>query len=393
MAVELRLPRLTISMNEALVIAWLKDEGEWVEKGEDLVEVEVDKGVIAISTPASGILLRVIVREGSAVPVGGLLAFIGEAGEEVPEVIVEEVPREAKAVARAAEEGAPLSRTGKFIASPAARHLAKELGVQIEEVEGTGPSGAVVEEDVRRFAEERARTVPVSSEEYEEIISLTGFRKAMAERMALSSRTVARATTIAEVDMGGVTELRERVAATFTAFTVKAAAQAITSFRVINSCLSGERILVKRHINIGVAVDSKQGLLVPVIRDADVKSLVEIDKIIRTLNQKASEEGLSLKDMSGGTFTVSNSGVLGSLLFTPIINYPESAILGMGKVMDTPVVRSGQIVIRPMMHLCLSYDHRIIEGAYSVRFLQRVKEILEDPEALLSGKEARDGAS
>ena len=369
MAVEIRMPQLTVTMSEAKVVRWCRQEGEEVEKGQPLLEVETDKAVVEIEAVASGHLLKILAREGEVVKVDELLAVIGQPGEEV----------------KLAGSVRPPVIQRRAI-SPAARRKAEAAHIDINRVVGTGPNGLVTEKDVLQFMEPAVLKPGVRQAKYgeEEVVPLSGIRKAMAERVDLSRKTVAQATTFAEVDMTEVGELRRKTQVPVTSYVLKAAIVALKDFPLINSSLVDNNIVLKKYINLGVAVSTEQGLVVPVIHHAEEKTIEEIAKKVEELVEKARKGQLSLSDISDGTFSVTNSGVFGSLFFAPIINYPESAIIGMGKVMKMPVVRDDQIVIRSMMHLSLSYDHRVIDGATAVSFLQRVKQGLEAPEVLVS---------
>jgi len=367
MAVEIKMPQLTVTMSEAKVVRWCRQEGEEVEKGQPLLEVETDKAAVEIEAVASGILLKVLAQEGEVVKVDGLLAVIGQPGEEV----------------KLAEPVRPAVNQRRAV-SPAARRKAEEAQIDINKVVGTGPDGLVTQRDVLKFMEQQAPEAGLRRSKYgeEEVVPLSGIRKAMAERVDLSHKTVAQTTTFAEVDVTEVLELHRRMQIPVTSYVLKAAIIALRQFPLINSSLVDNNIILKKYVNLGVAVSTDQGLVVPVIHNAEAKTIEEIAKRVEELAEKARRGQLALADVSDGTFSVTNSGVFGSLFFAPIINYPESAIIGMGKVMKMPVVRDDQIVIRSMMHLSLSYDHRVIDGATAVSFLQKVKQVLEVPEAL-----------
>ena len=377
MATEVRMLRLSDTMENATVVSWLKQEGDTVSEGDPLLEVETDKANVEITASVSGTLLKIVAPEGTIVEVGELLALIGDPVEPIPELEPAR-PEDAETAPPRLPVTEPIpSRRVK--AAPKARRLAQELGLSLEQIEGTGPGGLITEGDVRRFQEAQARKAPAQADlaAEEELIPLTALRRQIAERVSLSRRTMADVTTVAEVDMSAAVELRRTTSATYTAIVVKAVAMALRQFPIVNSTFSEKGIVLKKQINIGVAVAIEDGLVVPVIRQADAKSLGEINQELDAVASRARAGELTPGDMAGGTFTVTNSGVFGSLLFTPIINYPQSATLGMGKVMDTPIARDGQVVIRPMMFLCLSYDHRVMDGAVAVRFLQQVKEHLE----------------
>jgi len=413
MAFEVRVPQLTQTMSEATITRWLKREGEIVRAGEPLLEVVTDKATLEVESPAGGVVGRILVREGD-VPVGTTIAVLLEPGEKMPEM--------ASAAATPTAASAPGSPTapdrisppgpGRLRASPLARRVAEEQGVDLSRVTPTGPGGLITEADVRaylrasRASDEAAapagpspaaRPTPSAVQaspagrapalkddhEEEEVIPLVGVRKTIAERLSLSRRTAADVTTVAEVDMGEIAALREHLDFTYTAFVARAVAMALTEFPILNSRLVEDRIVVSRRVHLGVAVAVDDRLMVPVIRDAPTKSLHQIAAELAELSKLAAEGTLAPEQLSGSTFTLTNSGVFGSLLFTPIINPPESAILGMGKIAKTPVVRNDEIVIRPMMYLCLTYDHRVVDGAPAVRFLQRVKALLETPKMML----------
>ena len=385
MAVEIRMPQLTLTMSEAKVVRWCKREGEEIEKGQPLLEVETDKAAVEIEAVASGYVLKVLAQEGEVVKVDELLAVIGQPGEEIklaePSGPAAVQPETAATSANKVAGPAVIRRRA---VSPAARRKAEAAHIDINRVVGTGPDGLVTEKDVLQFMEQTALKPGVRQSKYgeEEVVPLSGIRKAMAERVDLSRKTVAQTTTFAEVDMTEVLDRRRKTQMPVTSYVLRAAIIAIKDFPLVNSSLVDNNIILKKYINLGVAVSTDQGLVVPVIHNAEAKTIEEIAKRVEELAEKARRGQLALADVSDGTFSVTNSGVFGSLFFAPIINYPESAIIGMGKVMKMPVVRDDQIVIRSMMHLSLSYDHRVIDGATAVSFLQRVKQVLEVPEAL-----------
>jgi pyruvate/2-oxoglutarate dehydrogenase complex dihydrolipoamide acyltransferase (E2) component len=280
--------------------------------------------------------------------------------------------------------------------SPVARRLAKEHGLNVDQVAGTGPGGTITKADVQRHLEAPRETQPATAEEesLEEpkisVIPLGDVRRVMSQRLTTSHQSIVQATTVADVDMTEIVRLRQRIPASFTAFVVKAAARAVAAYPFINASLDDDQIHLHNSVHMGVAVSLDEGLLVPVIRHAEHKSLAQIHQEIKDLSERARGRGLSAEELSGATMTITNSGVFGSLLFTPIIVAPQSATLGMGKVAPTPVVREGQIVARDILYLCLSYDHRFLDGAIAVRYLQKVRAHLEDPIALLwDGQEKR----
>jgi len=374
---EVRMPVLSQSMIQGRVVEWLINEGDSVDKGAVLVIVESDKATHELEAPQGGILHKILVEAGTEVDVDTLLAIIADAGERV--TLLDDSTPSQPAPAGTSMPTTPTITAGRRPISPAAKRLAQELGIDVTQVPGTGEDGLVTEKDVRAFKDKRA--VPAMSEtEDVQVIPLTGQRGRIAERMALSRRTAADVTTVMDVDMGQVVRVRSTTKFSYTAYVAWATAQALREFPLLNAWVAEDRILVKRPIHMGVAVAIEGALVVPVIRNVDRKSVGEIDQEINNLGVKGRAGQLTPDDMKGSTFTVTNSGVFGSLLFTPIINLPEVAVLGMGKVAEAAVVRQGQVVAAMVMYLCLSYDHRAVDGATAVQFLQAVKNRLEKPE-------------
>ena len=390
MAEQVRMPRLSQDMTRGRIVEWLKQEGESVKEGEPLLSIETDKAEVEVQAPHAGILRRVLVGAGEEVEVGTPLAILGQAEENIDELLrkgespPKPPPRAAEVAAPPATSGTPLQAPSlpagkRQPVSPVARRVARELGVEVSQVVGTGAAGLVTEEDVRAFASRGAAKPAGEVPENVEVIPFTGIRRRIAERLSLSRHTAADVTTVADVDMTEVAALRKQSGLSYTAYVAWATARALREFPILNASLEGDRILIKKDIHLGVAVALEHGLVVPVIRFADGKSVEQISQEMDALATRAREGQLGPAELTGSTFTVTNSGAFGSLLFTPIINQPEVAVLGMGKVADTPVVRDGQVVVRKVMYLCLSYDHRVVDGAPAVQFLQSVKRRLERP--------------
>jgi len=353
-------------MTEGTVVQWFKKEGERVEKGEPVVEVLSDKVTYEVEAPASGVVRKILAEEGVDVPVAETLAIITAPDEELPEVeVVAEAP-----VERVEE---------RILASPAAKRLAREYDVNLAQVTGTGPEGRIVEEDVKRFVE-GAKAAP----RVREVVPLTGIRKTAAERVSLSARTAPHSTITMEVDMSNTAKLREKFKVSYTDILIKGVAKALTDHPVMNSTLKKDQIKIFEDVNIGVAVGTEKGLVVPVIRNADKKEVEEISSALKKLVEKAREGKLARKEMSGGTFTITNLGMFGVDVFTPIINPPETAILGVGRVVEKAVVVDKEIVVKPVMQLSLSFDHRVVDGVPAAYFLQKAKQILESPESLFT---------
>ena len=422
MTVEIRVPTLGESVSEATIARWMKKPGEFVARDEPVVEVETDKVNLEIPAPAAGRLTEILAPEGTDVEVGAVVGRIDEtaaAEAEAPQSAREATA--AEAVAEAAEAvAAPVAEAVDAPplrgAGPAARRLAAEAGIALAEVPPSGPKGNVTKADVLAAAAGRAEAprlrevppekapeeVPPSGEALrapapgrrEERVRMTRLRRRIAERLKEAQNTAAMLTTFNECDMTAVLELRARyreafekrhgVRLGFMSFFVKAAIEALRAFPAVNAEIDGEDIVYKYYYDIGVAVSTDQGLVVPVLRDADQLSFAEIERQIAELGARAREGRLGIAELTGGTFTITNGGVFGSLLSTPILNPPQVGILGMHRIQKRPMVMpDGSIEARPMMYLALTYDHRIIDGREAVRFLVRIKECIEDPQRML----------
>ncbi|MFQ3630821.1 2-oxoglutarate dehydrogenase complex dihydrolipoyllysine-residue succinyltransferase [Roseiflexus sp.] len=396
MAVEIKVPTLGESIVEATVGAWRKHEGDPIAAGEVLVELETDKVTVEVAAEESGVLSRILKPDGAVVTMGETLGFITETA--------------AAPVAAQLHDGASGARV---MATPVARRVAETQGVNIAAIPGSGPGGRVTKEDVlkregmhRPAPADHAPPPPVSppaptptpaavsgEERREERIRMSRRRQTIAARLVEAQRTAAMLTTFNEIDMSAVIDLRKRhrdqfrerhgIGLGFMSFFTKAVIGALKAFPLLNAEIRGDDIIVKRYYDIGIAVSTDEGLVVPVLRDADRLSFAEIERGIEELARRARESKLTIADLQGGTFTITNGGIFGSLMSTPILNTPQVGILGMHKIQERPVALNGQVVIRPMMYVALSYDHRIIDGREAVSFLVRVKELVEDPERLL----------
>jgi len=372
MVTKIVMPKLGEFMEDGLVGQWLKKEGEPVKKGEIIVVVEGEKMTYELEAPASGLLRKILAPEGSSVPVFNTIAIIGEPGEEIPEIKVEvkeaeEETRKVVVLERVEEARA------RIRASPAVKRLAQEYGVDLTQVVGSGPEGAIIASDIEKFIEK------TGTRKVERVIPLTGARKVMAKRMLYSVSTAPHCSLSLQVDASETVKLHEERGLSYTSILVKAIAEALEKHRIMNSTVEDERIKIFESINIGVAVATENGLVVPVVHDANKKSFIEIHSTVENSVKRAREDSLSRKEATGGTFTVTNLGMFGVDEFTPIINPPESAILGVGRIAEKPVVVNGDIAIKPMMQLTLSFDHRAIDGATAAKFLQTLKKIIEAP--------------
>jgi 2-oxoglutarate dehydrogenase E2 component (dihydrolipoamide succinyltransferase) len=417
-AVEIHVPELGESVADATVGRWLKQEGEAVESGEPLVELETDKINFEVEAEQDGVLESIAKGEGETVNVGEVIGTIGE-GDGRPAAEPEEEEAEERAGAEQPEAETEAEKTEEadghremeegVRASPSVRKLAQEYDIDLAGVSGSGSGGRITREDVERLIREQSRTAapeedgrreerPAPAAEdgrgaLEERVRMSRRRQTIARRLVEAQQTAAMLTTFNEADMSSVMELRDRrkeefqerhgVKLGFMSFFTKASIGALKAFPKINSELRGDELILKHYYDIGVAVNTEEGLVVPVVRDADKKSFADIEREIGELAEKARERKLALEDLQGGTFTITNGGIFGSLVSTPILNAPQVAILGMHKIQERPIVVDGRVEARPMMYLALSYDHRIVDGADAVRFLVRIKELIEDPTSLL----------
>ncbi len=388
--IEVKVPELSESVSSATLVTWHKKVGDSVQEGENLIDIETDKVVLELPAAKSGTLVRLLKQNGDQV---------------VSREVIAEIDTEAKAAAAAPAPAAEPAAPGAV--SPAVRKLAREQEVDAQSLQGTGRNGRVTKEDVLAAAVPAAPApaapAPVaaapaapaapSGNRAEQRVPMTRIRQRIAERLLQSQQTTAMLTTFNEINMQAVMDMRARykdafekkhgVKLGFSCFFVKAVVAALQKFPIINASVDGNDIIYHGYFDVGVAIGSERGLVVPILRDADQLSFADIEKKIAEFSARAKAGKLTLEELSGGTFTISNGGVFGSMLSTPIINPPQSGILGIHATKDRPVVENGQIVIRPMNYFALSYDHRIIDGREAVQFLVAIKEALENPERLL----------
>ncbi len=392
MSTEIKVPVLPESVADATLAAWHKGVGDFVEEGDNLVDLETDKVMLEVPATVSGTIKEILVEEGTDVTEGTVLAVI-EAGEA--------------AAAPAAKEEAPAAESADDAAmSPTVRRLVEENNLDITQIPATGKNGRHVKEDIENFLNAqkapkkeapKAAAAPAAAipqgERVEQRVPMTRLRARIAERLLEASNTTAMLTTFNEINMRPVMEMRKKYQDQFTkthdvrlgfmSFFIKAAVEALKKYPAVNASIDGNDIVYHGYFDIGVAVSSPRGLVVPIIRDADQLSFAEIEKQIIEYATKAKEGTLTIEEMTGGTFTITNGGVFGSMMSTPIINPPQSGILGMHKTYERPIAENGEIVIAPMMYVAHSYDHRIIDGKEAVGFLVAIKEALEDPASML----------
>ena len=424
MASEIRVPTLGESVTEATIAQWYKKPGDAVAMDEPLCELETDKVTIEVPAQSAGVLAEVVVNEGETVEVGALLGSIGEgAGTAAPAASeAAAAPAETPQAETASEAEKPQEPTPSPAAptqmappdkqidtsalSPAARRVVEEHGLDPAQITGTGKDGRLTKEDALKAVgggqtapaspAPPAAAAPIAAAQQgarEERVKMTRLRKTIAARLKESQNTAAQLTTFNEVDMGALMDVRREykdlfeqkygARLGFMGFFARACVTALSEIPAINAEVTEDEIIYKNYVNMGIAVGTEKGLVVPVIRDVQNMGLADIELAVAEMGRKARDGKLAIDDLQGGTFTMSNGGVYGSLMSTPILNMPQSGILGMHKIQDRPVVMDGQIVVRPMMYLALSYDHRIVDGKEAVTFLVRVKESLEDPERLL----------
>ncbi len=406
MAIEIKAPTFPESVADGTVATWHKKPGEAVKRDELIVDIETDKVVIEVLAEADGVLAEIIKNEGDTVLSNELLGKLNEGGAAAPAAPAAAAP----AAAPAAQAAAPAAAGGDdAILSPAARKLAEEAGIDPNSIAGTGKGGRVTKEDVVAAVEAKknapaasakpaapAAEAPIfaAGDRVEKRVPMTRLRAKVAERLVEAQSAMAMLTTFNEVNMKPIMDLRSKykdlfekkhngVRLGFMSFFVKAATEALKRFPGVNASIDGNDIVYHGYQDIGVAVSSDRGLVVPVLRNAEFMSLAEIEGGIANFGKKAKEGKLTIEDMTGGTFTISNGGVFGSLLSTPIVNPPQTAILGMHKIQERPMAVNGQVVILPVMYLALSYDHRLIDGKEAVSFLVAIKDLLEDPARLL----------
>jgi len=399
--IEVKVPQLSESVAEATLLDWHKKEGEKVARDENLIDIETDKVVLELPAPADGVLVKIMKKAREAVGSGDVIAQI-DTEAKAAAAAAPAAPKPAAAPPPAAKAAAPVM--------PSAQKLAAERGIDTSRVQGTGRDGRVTKGDVLEAARPQAApqpqaraalqqpTPPINLEQLlagrpEQRVPMSRLRQRVAERLVQSQSTAAILTTFNEVNMQPVVEMRKRyqerfekehgVRLGFMSFFIKAAVHALKRFPVVNASIDGTDIVYHGYFDIGVAVGSPRGLVVPILRDADHMSFAEIEKKIADYGKRAQDGKLALEELTGGTFSISNGGVFGSMLSTPIINPPQSAILGVHATKDRPVAENGQVVIRPMNYLALSYDHRIIDGREAVLFLVAIKEALEDPARLI----------
>lgn len=416
MAIDIKVPEIGESITEGVLVRWLKEEGEQIHEGDPLFELETDKATTEVPAPGDGVL-KIQTEEGATVEIGQTVGALEEGKGEVKEKKdtgkqqKEKKPKKERkpekdttSESKPKEERKEGEEDDNAVASPAARELIREHHLDLQQITGNGHQGRITREDVERYLKEREKSTkekkpdkapaPTSGHEREETREpMSAIRQRIAERLVRSQQTTATLTTFNEVDLSEVLKIRKQHREAFAkkhdtdlglmSFFVKAVVSALRELPIVNARIDRNEITHPNQIHVGVAVSTENGLMVPVVRDADLKSFAQIEKDINAFAEKAREGKIRPEDLQQGTFTITNGGVFGSMLSTPILNPPQSGILGMHAIEKRPVVRDDEIVIRPMMYLALTYDHRLIDGREAVLFLRHVKEQIEDPTRLL----------
>jgi pyruvate dehydrogenase E2 component (dihydrolipoamide acetyltransferase) len=417
MPYEFRFPDIGEGLTEGEIVRWLVKEGDEVKEGQSLVEIETDKALAEIPSPKTGVILKILARDKEIVKVGQVIVVFGEKGEGVisaapplkPKSVgvvgeLEEAPDEPAVTEKRSAVEKPTFVSSHVLAAPAVRALARELGVDIEKVKGTGAEGRVVEKDVRQASEAREKPAepaqpPTKVKKYDfygyvERVPLRGVRRSIAKAMVKSKYTAPHVTAMDEADVTELWKIKEKekktaekmsTKLTILPFIIKAVVAGLKEHPYLNASLDdeNEEIVLKKYFNIGVATDTPEGLMVPVVKNAGDKSILHLAEELLQLSEKARSRKIDLADLKGGTFTITNYGAVGGMYGTPIINHPEVAILGVGRMKEMPVIRDGKVEIRKVLFISLSFDHRVVDGAEAARFLNTVIARLEDPDLIL----------
>ncbi|HYQ02048.1 MAG TPA: 2-oxoglutarate dehydrogenase complex dihydrolipoyllysine-residue succinyltransferase [Polyangiaceae bacterium] len=401
MAIELKVPTVGESITEVQMGEWLKGEGDSVTRDEVIAKIETDKVTVDLTAPNDGVLSQIKVKKGQTANVGDVIAYIEEGAAGAAKPKAEPAKSEAPKAAPKAEPQPETKSARPTIppqgfarVMPSARRALKERGLSPDDVEASGPGGRVLKEDVDRLKDKPAAAkAPVAQDRQEEVVAMSPFRKRIAERLVQSQQTAALLTTFNEVDMGPVMDLRKAhqeafqekygIKLGFMSFFVKATIEALKLIPSVNAEIRGNDIVYKNYYDIGVAVGGGKGLAVPIIRNAERLGFAEVELAIADFGKRAKDNKLELSELQGGTFTISNGGIYGSMMSTPIVNPPQSGILGLHAIQDRPMAVKGQVVIRPMMYIALTYDHRLVDGREAVTFLKRIKQCMEEPARIL----------
>nr|CAA54875.1 putative dihydrolipoamide succinyltransferase [Coxiella burnetii] len=402
MAIEIKVPTLPESVSDATVAKWYKKEGDSISRDENLVDLETDKVMLEVPAPKDGVVEKIVAKEGEVVKADQILALLKEGGSVAKEKEKKD-EKETKKEKEKKEEKKDKEKKEKTEEkesdlSPAVRRMVSEKDVDVEEIEGSGKGGRITKKDVEDYLEKQKEKPSEgkegpADERTEKRVPLSRIRQRVAERLVQVQQEAALLTTFNEINMQLVMELRKKyreefekkfkVRLGFMSFFTKAVVEALKRFPMVNASIDGSDIIYHNYYDIGIAIGTERGLIVPILRNAEKMNMADIEKQIREYASRAQEGRLNIEELTGGTFTITNGGTYGSLLSTPIINPPQTAILGMHKIMDRPTVENGEVVVRPIMQVALSYDHRVIDGREAVLFLVTIKELLEDPARMI----------
>ncbi|WP_267256923.1 2-oxoglutarate dehydrogenase complex dihydrolipoyllysine-residue succinyltransferase [Coxiella endosymbiont of Ornithodoros maritimus] len=399
MAIEIKVPTLPESVSDATVAKWYKKEGDSISRDENLVDLETDKVMLEVPAPKDGVVEKIVVKEGEVVKADQILALLKEDSAVVKEKEKKD-EKETRKEKEKKEEKKDKEKTEEKESdlSPAVRRMVSEKDVDVKEIEGTGKGRRITKKDVEYYLEKQKEKSSegkegLPDERMEKRVPLSRIRQRIAERLVQVQQEAALLTTFNEINMQSVMELRKKyreefekkfkVRLGFMSFFTKAVVEVLKRFPMVNASIDGSNIIYHNYYDIGIAIGTERGLIVPILRNAEKMNMADIEKQIREYASRAQEGHLNIEELTGGTFTITNGGTYGSLLSTPIINPPQTAILGMHKIMDRPTVENGEIVVRPIMQVALSYDHRVIDGREAVLFLVTIKELLEDPARII----------
>lgn len=390
MTTEIKMPQISMTMIDGTIVKWLKRNGDSVFAGEDLVEIQTDKIIDVLRSSLSGVIRKILAKEGEIVSVGGALCLVETTGKQEVEADSIETPQGSLSPIQQNEKKPRVSSARR--ASPLAKKIAHLKGIDLSTIKGTGPGGLIVKADLQTEVSSSQKAgsyiqphAPFLDSE-DEILPFDRIRQKIADNLMMSKRLAADVTTVADVNMDAIKAIRKILPLSYTAFIITATAKALKEYGTLNALVEEDRIILKKKININVAVATQSGLLTPVITNAGNKNVMTIAEDLADLGERGRKGELKLQDFENGTFTVTNSGTYGSIIFTPILNYPQSAVLGIGRIAMTPIVKNGDIIAAPMMYLSLTYNHRSIDGETAVKFLQRIKHYLEVPEEFFALK-------
>ena len=389
MSIEIKVPALPESVTDATIAKWYKKEGESINRDENLVDLETDKVMLEVPAPKSGVVEKLFIAEGETVTANQVLALLREGVVAETKPVAEEGSTEGATAAHTQQTSAPESES----LSPSVRRLVGETGADTRQIQGTGKGGRITKADVQKQLQGDLAATVMTGDRAKKRVPMSRLRQRIAERLVAAKDQMAMLTTFNEIDMQPVMNLRKKykesfekthgVRLGFMSFFTKAAVEALKRFPAVNASIDETDLIYHNFFDVGIAIGSPRGLVVPILRNVETMSMADIEKQIRDYAERAQSGKITIEEMTGGTFTITNGGTFGSMLSTPIVNPPQSAILGMHNIVERPAVKNGEVVVRPIMYVALSYDHRVIDGRESVLFLKTIKELIEDPSRLI----------